>query len=396
MIFIDTIIGSFGGLGKPGRRFLSTLFSTIFSMRGRVNFANLSRYAGFCERTISRQFRNPMEWLKFHSHVIEECGRQALGEMIASMDASFIPKAGKKTFGLGKFWCGTRQQALKGLEISVITITSLALNTAFTLSAVQTEPGLDGESLIDCYIKQLKAAASEILKRTRYLVCDGAYSKFKFVDAVVALGLVHIGRLREDANMQYLYQGPSKQGRGRKKKYDGKYDSTDLSKWTLVGTVEDGKVAVYSMVLHHMSLKRNIRVVALLYDPKKKPILLFATDTEIEPMKLYQYYVSRFQIEFVFRDAKQHLGLNHCQSRNKKALDFHFNAVLAALNIAKADLLSQGFLAKDIPFSLQDYKIEQANLFMVNRIISILGIDPELVLNHPVYEELINFGRMSA
>jgi hypothetical protein len=396
MQYLDSMIDSFPGLGKHRRNFLVTIFSTIFSMRGRVNFANMSRYAGICERTIGRQFRKAFDWVKFNLHVLNHCKLDESDEWAASMDASFIPKAGKLTHGLGKFWCGTRQQVLKGLEISVIAITSLALNTAFTLSVVQTEGLKDGETSIDFFLRQVQEVADEILKWTKYLVADGAYSKVKFVDGVVAAGLVYIGRLREDANMQYLYQGPRCHRRGRPKKYDGKYDGWDLGKWEFVRMIEDGKVALHSAVLYHTSLGRNIRVVALLYDPRKKPILLFSTETEIDPMKLYKLYASRFQIEFVFRDAKQHLGLNHCQSRNKEALNFHFNCVLAALNIAKADILSQGFLAKEIPFSLQDYKIEQANHFLLERIIRILDIDPDLIKNHPEYERLINFGRIAA
>lgn len=393
MQYIDTILASFVGLSKPQRHFLATIFSTIFAMRGKMNFANMSRYAGFCERTISRNFRKVIAWDKFHASVIGQCD---FGEAIASIDASFIPKAGKCTFGLGKYWCGTSQRALKGLEISVISITSLVLNTAFTLSVVQSHVQTGGDTLIDFYIKQVQECASHILKRTKYLAADGAYSKVKFVNAVVALGLVQVGRLREDANMQYLYEGPRRAGRGCPKKYDGKYDSKDLSKWTLVEMINDGNVSLYSAILYHASLKRNIRVVALVHDPKKKPILLFATDTTIDPMKLYQIYVSRFQIEFIFRDAKQHLGLSNCQSRNENALDFHFNLSLAALNIAKADLYKQGFLAKGIPFSIQDYKIEQANHYILNRIIRILEIDPNLIINHPEYPELINLGRIAA
>ena len=393
MQYIDTIIGRFPGLSKSRRDFLVTIFSTIFVLRGRANFANFSRYAGICPRTISRHFRKAMDWLKFNAKVI---GDIDLGEVAASIDSSFVSKAGKHTFGLGKYWCGTAQRVLKGLEISVITITSLTLNTAFTLSAVQTEPQKGEDTLIDFYLKQVQACAKHILKWTKYLVADGAYSKKKFVDGIVALGLVHVGRLREDANMQYLYQGPRRVGRGSPRKYDGKYDWKNLEKWSFAGTIEDGKVSVYSAVLHHVSLKRNIRVVALVYDPDKRPILLFATETGIDPMKLYRLYVSRFQIEFIFRDAKQHLGLMHCQARNKMALDFHFNFSLAALNIAKADLFRQGFLAKDIPFSIQDYKIEQTNHFILDRIIRILGIDPNLIINHPDYEELINLGRMAA
>jgi hypothetical protein len=49
---------------------------------------------------------------------------------------------------------------------------------------------------------------------------------------------------------------------------------------------------------------------------------------------------ARFQIEFVFRDAKGSMGLSHCQARNAKALEFkalefHWNAAFCALNVAK-------------------------------------------------------------
>lgn len=37
---------------------------------------------------------------------------------------------------------------------------------------------------------------------------------------------------------------------------------------------------------------------------------------------LMQFYKLRFQQEFVFRDGKQFLGLNHCQSRQKERLNF--------------------------------------------------------------------------
>mgnify|MGYP003439838048 CR=1 FL=1 len=39
---------------------------------------------------------------------------------------------------------------------------------------------------------------------------------------------------------------------------------------------------------------------------------------------IIQYYKSRFQIEFFYRDAKQDTGLNHCQARSENKLNFHF------------------------------------------------------------------------
>ncbi|MCD9459870.1 transposase [Marinibactrum halimedae] len=51
---------------------------------------------------------------------------------------------------------------------------------------------------------------------------------------------------------------------------------------------------------------------------KKSKALLFSTDIRLDAMKIIQYYKARFQIEFLFHDAKQHTGLVDCQSRKKK------------------------------------------------------------------------------
>ena len=42
-------------------------------------------------------------------------------------------------------------------------------------------------------------------------------------------------------------------------------------------------------------------------------------------MYILLYYRLRFQQELIFRDAKQHVGLNDCQARSKEQIDFHVN-----------------------------------------------------------------------
>jgi hypothetical protein len=50
-----------------------------------------------------------------------------------------------------------------------------------------------------------------------------------------------------------------------------------------------------------------------------------------------ELYAARFQIEFLFRDSKQFTGLLDCQARAASALDLHFNASLATLNLVRAE-----------------------------------------------------------
>ncbi|MDZ4057919.1 MAG: hypothetical protein U1D69_13360 [Polynucleobacter sp.] len=107
--------------------------------------------------------------------------------------------------------------------------------------------------------------------------------------------------------------------------------------------------------LWHVILKRTLRVVLLLnakQREKQSHILLFSTDLTLAGSEIIQYYGALFGIEFLFRDAKQHLGFKDCQARNQKALDFHFNLSLSVLNIAKAEALKSVEPGQPFVFSL--------------------------------------------
>lgn len=128
-------------------------------------------------------------------------------------------------------------------------------------------------------------------------------------------------------------------------------------------------------------------MVVLIEKDKATPFcLLFSSDLSLAPEKIYEYYIARFQIGFLFRDAKQHTGMTDCQSRKKESIEFHFNASLVAVNLVKVDLYSKGVLRTDVPISIMDYNILMTNQFLIDRIISILALNREFVINHPKYE----------
>jgi hypothetical protein len=58
-----------------------------------------------------------------------------------AIDASFIPKSGKQTYGLDRFWNGCHSRAEKGLEISTVAWVDITGNCAYALSVEQTPPG---------------------------------------------------------------------------------------------------------------------------------------------------------------------------------------------------------------------------------------------------------------
>ncbi len=162
MTIVNDILKQIPGLGQPQRQFLATLFVTILVLRGRVNFRNLSRYCDDAERTIARQFRKPFDWPDFHQRVLMTA-LDPLSELVSAHDASFLPKNGKQTFGLGHFFNDCASRAERGLEIATLAVVDVTRRCAFTLAVSQTPPGKDAtqaeleETRVDFYRQQRRA-----------------------------------------------------------------------------------------------------------------------------------------------------------------------------------------------------------------------------------------------
>src|SRR2546426_9852172 len=149
-----------------------------------------------------------------------------------------------------------------------------------------------------------------------------------------------MGKLRRDAHLRDRYQGPKRPGPGRQKTDDGKVNWSDLSRFERLDT-EDEHIVLYHQVLNHVQLKRDLQVVVVVHTQRNRYAVLFSTDVDLEPQRLYRYYKARFQIEFLFRDAKQFTGLSDCQARAQAKLDFHFHASLSAVTFAKLEARHQ-------------------------------------------------------
>jgi len=184
--------------------------------------------------------------------------------VIAAIDCSFISKAGKKTFGLDKFWSGVANRSKKGLEINLLALIDVISGTAWALDATQTPSGLSAKegqggeyTRIDFYLEQIMDLLPK-LKRVQYFVADGYYAKIKMFNALSNMGKYLITKLRPDANLRYLYTGEHPKGKkGAKTKYSGKVNwrNLDLSLWTDIG--QDYKyphLHIYTQIPHYFYL----------------------------------------------------------------------------------------------------------------------------------------------
>ena len=186
---------------------------------------------------------------------------------------------------------------------------------------------------MDFYTAHLTEDAVHLPAEVGYIAADGYYAKVKFVTAVQQIDRHLISKFRCDANLRYLYTGPQKK-KGARRKYDGKVKFDDLSRFEYLGEVEPD-IHLYTVLVNSVRLKCNVRLVYVLNTRNKnKPryALLFCTDTELEA---------------------------------------------------------------ETPFSMATQKIVYFNQHLLDCFISILALDPTLIKNTPIYQELATYGAIS-
>ena len=394
---IRMILEKMGGVKRPQMKFVGGLLLVLMSFVGRATYRNLGRYGGYHEKTYSRWSRRKFDFSAFNTALI--CHELCVGRRVVGViDASFLRKSGKGTEGLGKFWNSSSKKAEKGLEVSMLGVVDLVGYTAYTVDARQTVDE-EGVSRVTSYEQQVKEN-SDKLKRlgVSYLIGDGYYYKQSFIRAVIAADLYFVGKLRKDADLFLPYTGEYK-GRGRPKKYSHKVKMTeDLLGFESCGSLEDGTL-VFSANVYSKVLKRKIRVVVLRqYEGDKitSQAALFTTDLNLPAMMVVEYYKARFQIEFVFRDAKQHTGLSDCQARRKEQIAHHVNASLTALNVMKFEDRREKGIEEQTVISIDSWKRRKANQLLINRIFEMLEIDTNTDKIRNIRNQLEIFGTIAA
>jgi hypothetical protein len=397
-LFINQILDGLKNLHKPQRFFLQTLFSTMMVCQSSINFLSLARHCKFNERTFRRQFRRQFDFSALNRQIIEKC--LVSPPIAVAQDATFIKKSGKKTFGLDKFWNGSHSRAEKGLETSVISIVDHRQNASLCLSAAQTPPNLatderqtERATRVDFYLQHFQQSVAYFPATIKYLLVDGFYAKLKFVGGVCRQDFHLISKLRIDAHLKYLYSGEQKP-RGAKRKFDGKVDFTDLSKFAAERLKIDKKyVKLYSKAVFSVSLKRVVKLVVVKY--KKRRVNLFSTDTKQSAEEILKLYRSRFTIEFLIRDAKQSAGLEECQARDQKALEFHWNTSFSTVNLARMQANQRNSPGERKPFSIKSIKQQFFNEHLLELFICKLGLEQTLIKYQEHFENLRNFAVIS-
>lgn len=398
MTYVESIMNEMPETNKPQREAMAALFMAIQAASGRATMLNLSRYGAGSPRRLARWARRAFNFIHFNmallasADILNHC-------VVAAFDPSFISKSGKKTWGLGKFFNSCASKAQKGLESCTVALIDCDEQTAYAVDVAQTPASMpDDQSRIDFYVSVFKRSAALLRPYTRHLVVDGGLTNEKMVTGVTDCGFDIIGKLRHDADMRHLYRGDYS-GRGRPRKYTEKvrYDDCNWSEFDEI-TCEKKGIKGYTAIVNHKTLKRDIRVVVLVNENKARArhALLFSTDLALSGEEIVRRYRLRFQIEFLFRDGKQHTGFGHAQVRDKRGQEFFLNASMTTLNLMRLRDRHLNTAAEDHMTSIMSWKRIRYNEMIVARLSAECGLDLTSIKSHPNYSNALHFGACAA
>jgi len=392
---IISVLVQLSNINQWRKDFLVETFILFLSIRGRINFLQLARYGLHKEQRYRQQFEKPFDFLTFNKELtlVHGSGRYAI-----AFDPSYISKSGKKTPGVGWYWSGCANQAKWGLEIAGLAAIDIDNHTAMHLEAVQTI-NTDEQTLADWYAKVITDRKDTLTAISKYLIADAWFSKKSFTDQIIAIQMHFISRLRDDADLRYISKEKPTGKRGRPRKYSGKIILKDIDTDYFTFIFQDEESMVYAAEVYSKALRRNIKLVHVTYgkaNGKDSFKLYFSTDVSMSAADILLYYQSRYKIEFLYRDGKQHTGLNDSQARSENKLHFQFNASLTSINIAKVVHWLSLPVEERKAFSMADIKTMNHNTLLLTRFFDVFGICPYSIKNQNYVKELILYGTMAA
>ena len=419
-------------------RQLSRIAFGLLAMTGRVTMLGISRWTGEggSYRTIQRFFATTLPWARLFWLFFRQHLFQADDVYLLAGDEVVVPKAGKTTAGLGRFFSSLYQRAIPGLAFFSLALVSTKERHAFPIcleqvvraeaeqattttkaAAKQKEvppkrtPGRPKGSknkpkaalTLSPELQRIQGLVQRLLHRIAglvpltYLVLDGHFGNGASVQMAQQCGLQLISKLRADAALYAPYDGPY-QGRGPRRKYGVKLNYATLPVKYLQQTTVEGQIEtrIYQAELLHKEFGQPLNVVIIEKVNRSTQVqahvILFSSDLTLAAEQLSDYYGLRFQIEFTFRDAKQYWGLDDFMTVSAPGVTNAANLSLFMVNLSSV-LLDRGRLT-DPQCSVLDLKARCRGYAYVRELIKLLPEAPDEDSTMQLLRQFAQLGRI--
>ena len=411
-------------------RQLSRIALAMLAMTGRVTMLGLARWTGTggSYRTIQRFFHTPLPWAAILWVFVRTQMLTPGDDVLLVGDECVVTKAGTKTFGVDRFFSSIFGKPVPGVSLFALALVSRSQRQAFpvqveqvrreptvvpppTPPAAKRKPGrpkgsstqakadapLNAEhTRISTMIQGLLIRIGASLTLT-YLVLDGHFGNHNAVLMARRLGLQLISKLRSDSALYYPYDGPYA-GRGPHRIYGERIDPTAIpERFLKQTTLEDSlETRIYQIEARHETFDQPLNVVVIVKHHqttgKQAHVYLFSSDRTLAWDVLRDDYQLRFQIEFVFRDAKQYWGLEDFMVVKEAAVTNAMNLAFFMVNLSRRLVRDRRGIDPDA--SVLDLKTHYRGLSYAEEVIKLLPETPEPGLLRRLLAHVTGLGRI--
>jgi len=356
------------------------IIGAMLCMSGPKTMLNISRWTPFCYKTIERFYERRIPWLELNWSLLKNFA--PITEAIIASDETIAKKSGKKTYGLDFFFSSILQKTVKSICFSGISVIHPYKKRSYPLLFTQlvftphekeaahiqmekrrqakgSKVGRPKGSLnkkgdkplaptFRLLKEQLTQVKSVIPLGIKHFVGDGKYGNQTCARICHEFDYDLVSKLQYNSVLYFKYEGPY-QGAGRPRIYGERIDYKNVDDKYLVHEEEfEGETTkIYhlpNLIRKSFDCPLNIVLIQKRKAKRVSQVILFSTDLGLSHQTIIDYYSSRFQIEFNFRDAKQFWGLEDFM--NIKENRIHNAANLAFFMVNVSTLLLAKFRIK--------------------------------------------------
>lgn len=407
-------------------RHLRHVVFTMLCIPKRATMLGLSRWSekGGSYRTIQRLYHSPINWLAIHwiflkTHLVAPNKFYLLGG-----DEVVEAKAGKETYGVGRFYSGLAQRVIPSLSILALSLIDVEARQSYPLYVEQIMPKQVAQPeplpqpkrprgrpkgskshakpapvlspLLQLLGSMIRAVHAQIaFLQVKHIVLDGNFGNYPSTWIVQQTGLHIISKMKRNAALYLPYDG-AKPRRGQTPRYGDKLNYSQLPVSARVASriEDDYQIDTYQLQVYHKDYPNLLTVVVLvkthLTTGKRGHIVLFSTDLTLTAEQVLDYYSLRFQIEFNFRDTKQHWGLDDFMNVKQQAVNNAVNIAFFMVNFSQVIL--EPYRERDPLFSVLDLKAQFRAQRYLSETIKMLPETPDPHLISRIWRRLSRFG----
>lgn len=426
-------------------RVFGIILRNIFHLSRPVTCRSIAAVGDVSHSTVSRFFASWFDWNSISLTIFKKFAFCPQKVYIGAFDEVVEGKAGKHTYGKSLFFSNVLKKSIPAVSMLAVSLIDVETKQSYPVANLQI---VKNEQDKERSLKQ-KQKAEDLAKRKKsgeapkpkgrkkgvpnkpkesqepptlvfrhakkllsaffskinslfghnvvsHVVADGGFGHAEYFFLALGFNTHLITKLKANSALRTPFDGPQKEGRGRKKMYGTKIDFKNLDKKYLNSskTVDGVQEDLYQFQALSKEMKGTplnvVVVVQTSLETQTTGHAVFAsTDLTLDAQTLIRYYRLRFEIEIDFRDCKQYFGLSDFKNYKQLQVTNAINIAFCSKTLIQVLLSEYRTKMNNPDLSIADLKAIMNAERKANLILKMIREKPHLFLNNQVSTEAV-------